>query len=133
MRLSRTVEYAIQATLELARSEQARPVSCSELVTGTEMPEPFVLQILRRLVTRGILNSTRGVLGGYSLARLPEDISLLNLVEAVEGPVVGSFASNKVLSSGTHVQVLQALNNAADSTRTELSRLSMAQLLASPN
>jgi Rrf2 family protein len=51
------------------------------------MPERFLLQILRVLVTHGILKSTRGVEGGYSLSRSPEAISLLEVIEAIDGPL----------------------------------------------
>jgi Rrf2 family transcriptional regulator, cysteine metabolism repressor len=89
MKLSRTVAYALQAILQLANSEESgAPVPCSRLAANGKMPERFLLQILRNLVTHGILGSTRGVVGGYSLERNPADISLLDVIEAVEGPVV---------------------------------------------
>ncbi len=52
------------------------------------MPERFLLQILRNLVTHGILQSTRGVEGGYSLERSPQEISLLEVIEAIDGPLI---------------------------------------------
>jgi Rrf2 family protein len=52
------------------------------------MPERFLLQVLRSLVNHGILVSTRGVDGGYSLARSLDEISLLQILEATEGPQV---------------------------------------------
>ena len=91
MKLSRTVEYAVQATLQLAQSQTGGPVPCSQLAASNAMPERFLLQILRSLVTHGILSSTRGVVGGYVLQRRPEEISLLDLIEAIEGPLVGSL------------------------------------------
>ena len=69
MKLSRTVTYAVQATLQLGRSEVGVPVPCSQLAAEGHMPERFLLQVLRHLVTHGILHSTRGVDGGYSLNR----------------------------------------------------------------
>ena len=59
MKLSRTVAYAIQATLQLAQSKSENPVPCSQLAAQGHMPERFLLQILRHLVTHGILHSTR--------------------------------------------------------------------------
>jgi Rrf2 family protein len=52
------------------------------------MPERFLLQVLRSLVNHGILVSTRGVDGGYALARSLDDISLLQILEATDGPQV---------------------------------------------
>ena len=51
------------------------------------MPERFLLQILRNLVTHGILRSTRGVDGGYSLVRPADEVSVLDVIEAIEGPM----------------------------------------------
>ena len=86
MKLSRTVAYAVRATLQLAKSDSSTPVPCSQLAAEGKMPERFLLQILRNLVTHGILRSTRGVDGGYSLVRPPNEISLLEVIEAIEGP-----------------------------------------------
>ena len=66
MKLSRTVAYAVRATLQLAQLEADGPVPCSKLANEGKMPERFLLQILRNLVTHGILRSTRGVDGGYA-------------------------------------------------------------------
>ena len=64
------------------------PVPCSQLAKHGQMPERFLLQVLRNLVNHGILVSTRGVDGGYALARSLDDISLLQILEATEGPQV---------------------------------------------
>ena len=84
MKLSRTVAYAVRATLALAQAESDGPVPCSKLAAEGKMPERFLLQILRSLVTHGILRSTRGVDGGYALVRPAEEISLLEVIEAIE-------------------------------------------------
>ncbi len=81
MKLSRTVAYAVRATIQLAQMSTDRPIPCSKLASEGNMPERFLLQILRNLVTHGILRSTRGVDGGYALTRPPEDISLLDVIE----------------------------------------------------
>src|SRR5215216_4770031 len=86
MKLSRTVAYAVRATLQLAQLQSEGPVPCSHLASSGKMPERFLLQILRNLVTHGILRSTRGVDGGYALVRPPHQISLLEVIEAIEGP-----------------------------------------------
>jgi Rrf2 family protein len=66
VKLSRTASYALQAVLQLAQSDASGyPVPCSRLAAEGKMPERFLLQILRSLVTHGILGSTRGVDGGY--------------------------------------------------------------------
>jgi Rrf2 family protein len=132
MKLSRTTEYALQATLELAQSTTGCPVSSTHLASSSSMPERFLLQVLRNLVTHGILSSTRGVVGGYRLHRRPADISLLDLIEAIEGPVVGGLTAGNVLSENIQVTVRVILENIAESTRSHLDRITLADLLQSP-
>jgi len=60
---------------------------CSRLAKTGEMPERFLLQVLRSLVNHGLLKSTRGVDGGYLLARPVGEISLLQVLEATDGPL----------------------------------------------
>lgn len=88
MRLSRASAYALGAVLQLAHSPAGLPVPCSQLAKHGQMPERFLLQVLRSLVNHGILASTRGVDGGYALARSLDDISLLQILEATDGPQV---------------------------------------------
>src|SRR5687767_5138877 len=114
MRLSRTVSYAVRATLQLAQLQSHGPVPCSRLAAEGKMPERFLLQILRNLVTHGILRSTRGVDGGYALVRPANQISLLEVIEAIEGPY------NSTLEVGTLVVRLDqgvAPNDAAGRTQ----------------
>lgn len=88
MRLSRAAAYALGAVLQLGKTPPGMPIPCSQLAKQGQMPERFLLQVLRSLVNHGILTSTRGVDGGYSLARPLEEISLLQILEATEGPQV---------------------------------------------
>lgn len=88
MRLSRASAYALGAVLQLGDAPTGMPVPCSQLAKHGQMPERFLLQVLRSLVNHGILVSTRGVDGGYSLARPLDEISLLQVLEATEGPQV---------------------------------------------
>jgi Rrf2 family transcriptional regulator, cysteine metabolism repressor len=88
MRLSRASAYALGAVLQLSHAPAGMPIPCSQLAKHGQMPERFLLQVLRNLVNHGILISTRGVDGGYALARSLDEISLLQILEATEGPQV---------------------------------------------
>ena len=123
MRLSRTVEYAVQAAVHLAKADSDEPVSCRRLAESEGLPERFLLQILRSLVTHGILRSTRGVEGGYALARAPKDITLLNIIEAIDGPMHLDFPATKCPTS-----LKKALIAVSDRVRKELTNLSLADL-----
>jgi Rrf2 family protein len=130
MKVSRTVEYAVQATVQLAQSRTGGPVPCSQLAASSSMPERFLLQILRSLVTHGILSSTRGVVGGYLLQRRPEDITLLDLIEAIEGPLVGSIPSSPSLAEPTLAKLQKAVDEVTAAKRVVLSRVTLADLLS---
>jgi Rrf2 family protein len=87
MLLSRQAGYAIEAVLQLARANTSRPLSSGELAAAGNMPVRYLLAILRKLVRGGILRSRRGASGGYVLAKAASAISLLDLIEGVDGPI----------------------------------------------
>ncbi len=129
MKLSRTVSYAIQATLQLAQSGDSCPVPCSQLASKGRMPERFLLQVLRSLVAHGILESTRGVDGGYSLSRSAEEVSLLEIIEAIEGPLVPSLPVTDGLPDYSRTCLQQVLTNVTESVRRQLATVRLAHLL----
>lgn len=71
---------------EMARTEQTLQTA-SSLSARTGLPEPTVAKVLKLLARGGLIASTRGVNGGYSLARPPEEISMAGVITALEGPV----------------------------------------------
>ena len=129
MRLSRTVEYALQATLHLAQSTTGAPVPSSQLAAAGSMPERFLLQVLRSLVHRGILNSTRGVIGGYALGRAASEISLLELIEAIEGPMKAELPESHFLPPDALELLRETLERGVAALRTELQALKLSHLL----
>ncbi|MFO7907150.1 MAG: Rrf2 family transcriptional regulator [Pirellulaceae bacterium] len=132
MKLSRTVAYAVRATLQLANNESLAPVPCSRLAAEGKMPERFLLQILRNLVTHGILRSTRGVDGGYSLVRPPSEISLLEVIEAIEGPLNTGEPVDEELSVDFQNRLQEALQEVTNNSRRQLEAIKLSQLLAPP-
>src|SRR6185503_14503113 len=132
MKLSRTVSYAVRATLQLAQLESQGPVPCSRLAADGKMPERFLLQILRNLVTHGILRSTRGVDGGYALVKPANQISLLEVIEAIEGPYDSSHEVGEGLPDESQAMLRDALNQVTSTTRNQLEAIKLSQLLAPP-
>jgi DNA-binding IscR family transcriptional regulator len=137
MKMSRTVEYAVQAMLQLAEHEPGVPIPCSRLAAAGQMPERFLLQILRNLVTHGILASTRGVEGGYTrgveggytLERPADQISLLEVIEAIDGPLGGALTAVKGLPPETQQRLLAVLQKVSEQARRSLSEVKLADLL----
>ena len=79
--------YALQALVELGRSGGAGPVPIGELARRRDIPVQFLEQLFAVLRRAGVLRSQRGVKGGYSFAREPSEITVLELVELLDGPV----------------------------------------------
>ncbi len=132
MKLSRTVAYAVRATIQLAQSNSGAPVPCSRLASDGRMPERFLLQILRSLVTHGILRSTRGVDGGYSLQRKPEDISLLDLIEAIDGPLIVMLPDpEEGERPASEARLREALDHVNAAMRRQLQAVRISDLLSS--
>ena len=88
LQISRKIDYALRAVICMADQPPGEVVSFRKIATIEQVPEDFMAKILRQLVREGLVNSTRGARGGYCLARPPEEISFLEVIEAVDGPVM---------------------------------------------
>src|SRR6266581_1109230 len=86
VKVSTRGDYAARALLSLALHGKDRPTSVKEIAERTSLPQPYLEQILLAVKGAGLVRSKRGVGGGYVLARAPEDITLAEIVAAVEGP-----------------------------------------------
>lgn len=131
MKVSRTIAYAIHAMLQLGRGAPGVPIPCSQLAQDGRMPERFLLQILRSLVTHGLLHSTRGVEGGYYLVRPPDQITLRDIVEAFDHPLEPSMPSLDGLPMPVRQKLMETLHQVSCAARQELQKLTVAELLAS--
>ncbi|MCB9495523.1 MAG: Rrf2 family transcriptional regulator [Fibrobacteria bacterium] len=88
--MSRSSDYAVRAALHLACQREGELVSISEIAKQRKLPLAFVRRIVARLVEAGLVHAVRGPRGGVALARSAEDISLLDVVVAMEGPLCAS-------------------------------------------
>ena len=79
--------YAVLALAELARSASSQPVPIGELARRREVPVQFLEQLFATLRRGGIVSSQRGVKGGYRFAREPATITVLEVVELLDGPL----------------------------------------------
>jgi Rrf2 family protein len=87
MIFSSATEYAIRGLSELAcRSVNGQSILLNDLVSGTDLPRDFVAKLFQKLVKGNILNSAKGRGGGFSLARPAHEITLMQIVEVMEGP-----------------------------------------------
>jgi Rrf2 family protein len=88
VRITTWAEYGLICALHLAKRVGEGPITGREIAGGERLPADYVEQILLRLRRAGLVNSTRGARGGYSLARAPEDISVREVIAASE---LGTF------------------------------------------
>ena len=128
MHFSKTVGYAIGALAQLAADDGSKPLSCREICDRTDMPERFVLTILRTLTRAGVVVSTRGIKGGYRLAKQPSQITLLEICDAVNGlprpPAVKLYGLS---ASGQRVMD-EAFISLADNSRRRLNAFRLDEL-----
>ena len=87
MRVSAKADYALRATIELAAAGDERPVKGERIAQAQEIPLKFLENILGDLRHAGIVRSQRGAEGGYWLARPAEEITVADVVRAVDGPI----------------------------------------------
>jgi Rrf2 family cysteine metabolism transcriptional repressor len=108
--------YAVAALAELGRSSGATPVPIGELARRREMPVQFLEQLFAVLRRAGVVSSQRGVKGGYRFARDPSEVSVLEVVELLDGPLgrdaLGVFgdaskAARDVLEQTTIADVIE--------------------------
>ena len=108
--------YAVLALAELARSSDGKPVPIGELARRRDVPVQFLEQLFAVLRRAGVISSQRGVRGGYRFAREPETVTVLEIVELLDGPLgrdsEGVFAdaaeaARKVLARTTIADVVQ--------------------------
>jgi Rrf2 family protein len=88
MQITRQADYAVRAVLYLAEQHAAHRVTTAEIGREQHIPITFLAKIVAQLTTVGILRSTRGSHGGVCLALPPDEISLLDVVEVIDGPIV---------------------------------------------
>jgi len=87
LRISRLTDYGIILLTHMARSPALLTCSAAELAVRASLPLPTVSKLLKTLARTGLLSAHRGVKGGFSLARRPEDISVAEIIRALEGPI----------------------------------------------
>lgn len=88
MMLTRASDYAVRVMVHLAGLPAGSRTTRDELAMQGEVPEHFLSKILQSLARSGLITAHRGMMGGYELARPAESITLLDVVEAMEGPLV---------------------------------------------
>jgi Rrf2 family protein len=132
MHLSMSVEYAIHGLLFLAGNESNRGILLSEIARIIEVPESYLRKVFQILSRRGIVIAQRGAKGGYFLSRQPEQISVREVVEAIEG--ISSLYScvskgKKKCTTLTHCPIEITFKKAGEKMYEILEKISLNDLL----
>ena len=93
IRISRLTDYGIVLMTHMAAHAE-RVHNATEVASEAHLPLPTVSKLLRSLAKEGLLESHRGVKGGYGLARRPEDVTLGSIIKALEGPIAITTCTN---------------------------------------
>lgn len=88
MRITREADYAIRALMCLSRKQGSGYIPIADLVENCQVPERYLRKIVSRLSKRELIHSSRGAAGGVRLGRSPERISVYEVIDAIEGPIL---------------------------------------------
>ena len=94
LRLSKRTDYALIAMRHLARNADRGWASAREIASAYEVPVELLAKVLQRLVRKGLLASHQGINGGYELARSATEISVAQVIEAIDGPLTMTACSD---------------------------------------
>jgi Rrf2 family protein len=130
MRLTRASSYALHAVVFMAaQRQQNKPVASHHIAKARGIPERFLLKVLKPLVSARVLHSIKGPNGGYRLTRSANEISMLEVVEAVDGPIRGMAPLSQAQSDGYLDRKLENIcNHSAEALRKHLQKVRVSDL-----
>ena len=135
MRLTHLADYAVVMMTAAARRSAGERLSASELAEETGVPLPTAQKLMGKLASAGLLNSVRGAGGGFTLARPGQDISLADIIEAVEGPIAMTQCSGSDEASDcaldAHCRVKPHMNVVSNAVRGALGAVTLQSLASS--
>ena len=130
MKLRRASSYALHAVTFMAAQKNDRPVASHHIAHARGIPERFLLKVLKPLVSARVLLSIKGPNGGYRLAKSAGDITMLEVLEAVDGPIRGMAPQNHGESNGPlHSKLENICKQTAEQTRKQLDKVKVSDLV----
>ena len=131
MRLTRAATYALHAVAYLATQKKDQPIPSHIVAQKRGIPDRFLLKVLKPLVSAQVLFSVKGPNGGYRLARPASDITILEILEAVDGPIRGYAPPGSNEPNSALQRRLDAIcSQSAEHTRKQLSKIKLSELSA---
>ena len=129
MKMTRASSYALHAVAYMATQKTDKPVASHHIAQARGIPERFLLKVLKPLVSARVLLSIKGPNGGYRLARPASEITMLEILEAVDGPIRGQapFADEK--NGPLNHKLEDICKQSADQVKKHLAKVRMTDLL----
>jgi FeS assembly SUF system regulator len=132
MRLTHLADYAVVLMTAAARRDAGARLSATELASETGVPLPTTQKLMGQLAGSGLLSSVRGAGGGFAMARPVADISLADIIEAVEGPIAMTVCSGQEGASDcaldAHCRVKPHMGMVGAKVRGALGAVSLQEL-----
>lgn len=129
MKLTRASSYALHAMAFMAAQKQNRPIASHHIAKARGIPERFLLKVLKPLVSARVLHSVKGPNGGYRLEKTASEISMLDVVEAVDGPIRGQAPLSQIEGDGALDRRLEKIcDQTADQLRKHLQKIRLSEL-----
>jgi Rrf2 family nitric oxide-sensitive transcriptional repressor len=129
---SQTVEYALRAVAYLA-DHSPNPCTTDQISAGTKVPKPYLYKVLQNLGRNNIVRTQRGIGGGVALVKAPSELTILDVVNAVEPIVRIDVCPLGLKSHGKHLCPLhRRMDDALATVEKSFQATTLAELLAEP-
>jgi Rrf2 family protein len=130
MKLTRASSYALHAVAYMALQKSTVPVASHKIAATRGIPERFLLKVLKPLVSARVLKSVKGPNGGYHLARPASEISMLEILEAVDGPIRGQAPFAEKSTPSLNGKLEDICNQNAETVRKALGKITITDLVS---
>lgn len=131
MKTGRSTEYGMIAVCHIAQHYKDGPVMAQKVAREYDIPLEYLLKILQQMVRENVLISKRGPRGGFWLSRDASEITLLQVVEAIEGPVVTNMQlAQQAKNMPFSVKIEKVCRSIAENVRDAYAKVSIAEMIA---
>ena len=130
MKIGRSTGYALLATCYIAEHPEKKIVLSQEISKQYDIPLEYLLKILQQLVRGNILRSKRGPRGGFSLARPARKITMLQIIEAIDGPMVSHMSlADHTRRAKFSIRADKVFNKALSQARAVFKKIKLSNLV----
>ncbi len=130
MKLTRASSYALHAVAYMASQKSEKPVASHNIAQARNIPERFLLKVLKPLVSARVLVSIKGPNGGYRLAKPATEISMADIVEAVDGPIRGQAPFSEEGSGPLNKKLEAICQQSAEQVKKHLEKVRVSDLVS---